>query len=143
MNKIEKIRKEAKLVHPTPELSERVIAVCEYPQWCLDDNGNHTCTPDDIEPARKYALVIVKSHETRDGAYWEGLLFRNGEAILDVSNDGCGGPNMYHPIPGQPHPNWREDLDTLKADAQKAFPRVKYELEDVLMGYLDMIANAV
>jgi hypothetical protein len=141
MTKEVAMKTSTKLVHPTPELSERVVAICEYPQWCVKD-GTHTCAPDDIEPVRKYALVILKSDLTDDGAFWDALLYRDGVAILEVSNDGDGGPNKYFPAVGH-RANWDEYVDTLKADAQKAFPRDKYELEDVLMGYLDMIANAV
>ena len=118
------IRKE-----PTKEMVKAIL------ESCVDEDCEHTwCAPDHLEPVSMYSIVIKRSHATRDGLYWSGIIYRNDKPFLEVEQDGQGGPNRYSPVLG-------EDQSAVKQyelDARAAYPRVKYEAEDALTSLLDI-----
>lgn len=96
--------------------------------------------PDDLAPLADYALVVTFSRNTRDGFMWEGDLYRAGEKVLLVGNDGQGGPDNIYGIGGtQAIAVGNREREAFVAAARKAYPSVKYEPEGAAIGFLDLV----
>lgn len=102
------------------------------------------CAPESVEGIGCYSLEIKSSREvSRGGVWWEAWLYKNDEPILWVENEGDGGCNSYHPIPGfyDGTPKWRNDHADFLNAAKNAYPNIKYEHDDILVSFLDLVAN--
>lgn len=120
---------------PTQELIDRAKAGDETTRWSA---------PDTIEGIEEYSLEIKSARLTaRGGCDWEAWLYKGDTPILWVENDGNGGCNSYHAIPGfyDGTPKWRNDHADFLNAAKKAYPNSNYEQDDILVTFLDMIAN--
>lgn len=108
--------------------------------------GEGWCVPDDISELADYSLEILNCHEHRRGVYWEAILYKGDRRILWVDNEGNGGPNSYHPIPGESYADrgeWRTLLKDFVEATQRAYPGTRYETEDHFCSFLDLIANCL
>lgn len=99
--------------------------------------------PKDLSHLSEYSLEILSSYEHRRGVSWEAHLYKGDRAILWVDNDGSGGCNSYHPVPGQSYESlseWRQLLDLFVADATNAYGD-GIEPHDRACSLLDAVAN--
>lgn len=122
-------------LRPTAELAEKAIQAGE--EWCV---------PDNIAELAEYSLEITHSHEHRRGVSWEGILYKGDRPILWVDNEGTGGPNSYHQIPGETYADngeWRTLLKEFVEATKRAYPGTMYETEDHFCSFLDLIANDI
>ena len=120
-------------VRPTAELAEKAVKAGEG--WCV---------PENLDELSEYSLDILNSHEHRNGVYWEAILYKGDRPVLWVDNEGNGGPNSYHPIPGVEYADrseWRTLLNEFVEATQRAYPGTRYETEDHFCSFLDLIAN--
>jgi|GEM_PF-5866387 len=122
-----------KLIRPTEELAQMAIAA-----------GEDWCTPKDISLVAEYALDIRTCHERYDGVFWDAILYKGDRPILWVENDGNGGCNSYHPIPGVPYADrheWHALLAEFEEASRQALPDRQFEQWDHICSFLDLIAN--
>jgi hypothetical protein len=120
---------------PTQQMIANAKAGDEMTSWCA---------PESIEGIEEYSLEIKSARITgRGGCSWEAWLYKNDEPILWVENDGNGGCNSYHAIPGfyDGTPKWRNDHTDFINAAKKAYPHINYEHDDILVSFLDLVAN--
>lgn len=114
---------------PTQEMAAAIIEACDF-----KDCDHAFCAPDNLEPVKDYSIRIRKSFETHDGYYWEGDIYRDDTPIISVYNEGNGGPNNYYQMTGQD----RTVVEEFMAAARAAFPRLEWEPQEALVGFLDM-----
>jgi len=109
----------------------------------LQDPMTDWCTPSSVEGISEYSLEIIRSTDTRNGNRWEGILYKGDEAILWVDNEGNGGCNSYHAVPGSYDgtPKWRNDHAEFLNAAKAVYPDSSYEQDDTLVCFLDVVAN--
>jgi len=111
-------------------------------QQALQDPMSEWCAPSSLDAISEYSLEIINSHDIRTGNIWEGHIYKGDTAILWVDNEGNGGCNSYHAIPGSAN-NWRQDHKDFLDAAKLAYPTARYEQDDQLVCFLDVIANAI
>jgi len=107
----------------------------EFAEWCA---------PVTLDPIACYSLEIKSSRQVaRGGVWWEAWLYKNDEPILWVENEGEGGCNTYHPIPGfyDGTAKWRNDHTDFRNAAKSVYPTIQHEHDDILCSFLDLIAN--
>jgi hypothetical protein len=126
--------KTKKITSPTRELTAKIVEACPY-EWCAED-GAHTCVPTDIALVSAYAATITREENTLDGSEFEGVIYKDGVAILEFMNDGWGGPNTYWYAGDR-----KELLDEFVAVAKRAFPSYEYDPADVLAEFLVQIGE--
>lgn len=96
--------------------------------------------PDDLAPLADYALAVTFSRDSRDGVQWEGFLYRAGEKVLFVGNDGQGGPDDIYGLGGtQAIAVANSERAAFLAAAKQAYPNVRYEPEGAAIGFLDLV----
>ena len=120
------------LVSPTQELCNELLTRCEEMSYCV---------PTDVQAIKDYALKITFSRNTRDGNYWEAILYKNEVAILEVENRGDGGCNFYNPIKGSNNSSWGKDLREFEEASKNAYPSEKYCQDELAISFLDIISN--
>ena len=120
------------LVSPTQELCNELLTRCEEMSYCV---------PTDVQAIKDYALKITFSRNTRDGNYWEAILYKNEVAILEVENRGDGGCNFYNPIKGSSNSSWGKDLREFEEASKNAYPSKKYCQDELAISFLDIISN--
>jgi hypothetical protein len=129
------IKQKKELIRPTEELAQKAIA-----------SGEEWCTPKDVSLVAEYALDIRTSHERYDGVFWDAILYKGDRPILWVENDGNGGCNSYHPVPGAEYSDrheWHTLLREFEEASRKALPDNQFEQHDHICSFLDLIANAI
>jgi hypothetical protein len=119
---------------PTRAHVDAVRTACDFP-GC----DHKFCVPQDVTPLAAYALVVTASHDALDGVYWEGDLYRDGDKVLVVGNEGRGGPNTYLARHDLPLAAYAREMDEFGYAARAAFPTVRYEAEDIAVGFLDLV----
>lgn len=126
----------------TQELIDQHRQACDM-DFCVDEDHKF-CSPDLAEPIAAYSVHVTGEHATRDGAAWVGIISRDGNPVIAVENSGTGGCNMYHPT----HEMMRTDpaaaraeLAAFRAASAAACPRMEFEQEDVVTGFLDEITG--
>lgn len=121
-------------ITPTEELVEFAKATCDF-EGC----DHKFCAPVAIESIKSYSVKVTKSLELRTGIAWVGKIYKDGMHILDVENDGWGGCNLYHPT--QATAEGFAEMWAYIESAKVAFPDVKFEQEDCLTQFLDVISQ--
>ena len=120
-----------KTVKPLVTLTEELMQVLkgiEDVQWAM---------PTTHEPIKEYAVKITWSRMGRDGEMYEGNLYKNGQIICTLLDNGDGGGVRLRSV----------DLDARKAekefyDACKlAYPKDKYMTDEKAIFILDVIGN--
>ena len=128
-----KSKKAAKpLVSPTQELCNELLTRCEEMSYCV---------PTQVEAIKDYALKITFSRNTRDGNYWEAILYKNQIAILEVENRGDGGCNFYNPIKGINNSFWGKHFREFEEASKNAYPNEQYIQDELAISFLDIISN--
>jgi len=117
------------LVTPTQELCDLVST--------HSDSGY--CVPTNVTALEEYALKITFSRNTREGSWWEGKLYKNGKAILEVENRGDGGCNYYNGVKG--NTSWGKDLREFSQASENAYPNEQYIQHEIAISFLDIIGN--
>jgi len=122
-------------IQPTEELVQKVI-----------DAGEDWCAPTHVSHIAEYSLRITWAKENRNGVVWTGILYKGERPILTVDNDGNGGCNSYHQIPGAQYASrteWHALRQAFVDDCAKAYPSERYEVEDTAVSFLDLISNGL
>lgn len=53
----------------------------------------------EVNPMEEYSIKAYKEIQGHgDSRTFEAKIYKNGKAVLHVSNNGWGGPNNYHPV---------------------------------------------
>lgn len=122
------------LVTPSDALVE-IVKDMATDDWCL---------PVSAAPITKYAMTISHCHETMNGVYWLGYIWRDGKKIIKVENTGCGASNRYYqPRPDTSSKKFNDDVKQFRVDANACFQDEEYENHDRLCSFLDLIANGL
>ena len=116
------------LITPTQELCDQLITRCEEMSYCV---------PSNVEAIKEYALKVTFSRNTRDGNWWEGKLYKNGTAILQVENRGDGGCNFYNGV--KDNTSWGKDLREFEEASKNAYPNEQYIQDEIAISFLDII----
>ena len=123
------------LVTPTAEL----VAILK------DEEAVKWAIPESFEAIKDYALKITFSRKGREGEMWEGKLFKAGVHVLDVDDDGSGGPIRFNaPIAMLTKTgisDWRKDEREFVEDCKLAYPSNPYEPFGQAIAFLDVIGN--
>lgn len=123
---------------PNQQIVDFLRDNCPF-EWCAKD-GHKLCTPTTLDGVDEYAVRITSQHDGRDGLSFVGKVYRNGVAVMSVSNSGDGGPNYYETLKGQSFEVYRQNHADYKAVAQRAFGE-GYEREDLLTEWLMDVDN--
>lgn len=84
-------------------------------------------------------IKFVPGHD--DCHSFTAVVYVDGKAALHASNDGWGGPNMYHPVDGYTGPNDVEIDKWLAANTPKVLTGYEEPGEDGLDNCLDFIVG--
>jgi len=121
-----------KTVKPLVTLTEELMQVLkgiEVIEWAI---------PTTHEPIKEYAVKITWSRKGRDGEMYEGDLYKNGQIICTLSDNGDGGGVRLRAVGLDARKEEEEFYRACKLAYQEPFATMTYERAILI---LDVIGN--